>query len=204
MEKFENYSEIIKNNLIYYRKKAGWTQAELAERLHYSDKSISKWERGEGVPDIHVFIELAKLYGLTVNDFLSKAKKEKVVNRYFSKVMITAMAMIATYFLVVLAFFVLSILIPDGIESWPFWLLFIYGVPLTCVTLVVFINVYFKKMLANAIAISIMIWTTALSIYLSLPTVNYIHLIFILCIPAELIVILLFTLMRSLMKRKKA
>ena len=76
MEKYENLVEVIAENLIYYRKKAQLTQSELASKLNYSDKSISKWERAEGVPDIHILVQLAKLYGLTVNDFVSKKKKE--------------------------------------------------------------------------------------------------------------------------------
>ena len=78
MEKYENLTAVIAENLIYYRKKAGLTQSELAEKLSYSDKSVSKWERKEGVPDIHILVQLAKLYGLTVNDFLTTKKKQKV------------------------------------------------------------------------------------------------------------------------------
>ena len=63
MEKYENLTAIIAENLVYYRKKAQMTQLQLAEKLNYSDKSISKWERGEGVPDIFILAQLAKLYG---------------------------------------------------------------------------------------------------------------------------------------------
>lgn len=203
MEKYENISEVIKDNLIYYRKKANWTQAELAEKLHYSDKSISKWERGEGVPDIHVFIELAKLYGLSVNDFLTKSKKEKIANIYFSKVLITIMAMIATYALFILAYFILKIIIPTGSDVWPFYLLFIYGVPAMLITLLVFTYLYFNRSLVKMITLSGIVWTTALSLFLSFPSVDYVYLVFILCIPAEVIIILLFVLLHFLKKKKR-
>ena len=73
MEKYENLTAIIAENLVYYRKKAQMTQLQLAEKLNYSDKSISKWERGEGVPDIFILAQLAKLYGLTgKKDILSQ------------------------------------------------------------------------------------------------------------------------------------
>lgn len=203
MEKFENISEIIKDNLIYYRKKANLTQAELAEKIHYSDKSISKWERGEGVPDIHVFIELAKLYGLTVNDFLTTSKKEKIANIYFSKIMITMMAMISTYALFILAFFILKLTLPTGETNWPFWLLFIYGIPGIFITLEIFGSLYFRRTLLHIIALSCLIWTTALSIFLSLPNVENVYLVFILCVPAEILIILLFTLLHHLKKKRK-
>ena len=50
--KKETTTQFIADNIAYYRKKMALTQLELAEKLNYSDKSISKWERAEGVPDI--------------------------------------------------------------------------------------------------------------------------------------------------------
>ena len=58
----------ITKNLIYYRKKAGMTQMEVANLLSYSDKAISKWERGLGLPDITVLAQLADLYGVTISE----------------------------------------------------------------------------------------------------------------------------------------
>ena len=69
----ENISEIngrIAKKLIYYRKAAGFTQAELAEKINYSDKSVSKWEQGNGVPDIYILMQLANIYGVTVDDIV--------------------------------------------------------------------------------------------------------------------------------------
>ena len=60
----------IARNIAFYRRQQGQTQAELAEQLNYSDKSVSKWERGEGVPGIHVLARLAEMYGVTVNDLV--------------------------------------------------------------------------------------------------------------------------------------
>ena len=62
----------IARRIAFYRRQAGHTQADLAEKLSYSDKSISKWERGEGVPDIYVLTRIAELYGVTVNDLISE------------------------------------------------------------------------------------------------------------------------------------
>ena len=57
-------------NIAAYRKRAGMTQAGLAEKLNYSDKAISKWERGESVPDVLTLAQLADQFGVTVNDLL--------------------------------------------------------------------------------------------------------------------------------------
>ena len=66
----EELKKIIAQNLLNYRKQAHLTQAELAEKVGYSDKNVSKWERAEGIPDVLVLHQLAELYGVTVNDFL--------------------------------------------------------------------------------------------------------------------------------------
>ena len=71
----ENNIEInqrIAKNLMHYRKAAGFTQAELAEKINYSDKSVSKWESGNGVPDIYTLMQLAELYGITVDTLIGK------------------------------------------------------------------------------------------------------------------------------------
>ena len=66
----EELKKAIADNLVRYRTAAGLTQSELAQKINYSDKSVSKWERAEGTPDIFVLNELAELYGLGVGDFL--------------------------------------------------------------------------------------------------------------------------------------
>ena len=67
--------ENIAKNISDLRKKNNWTQAELAERLNYSDKAISKWERGESVPDIEVMYQMASLLNVSV-DYLCSEHEE--------------------------------------------------------------------------------------------------------------------------------
>ena len=69
--------ETITNNLIHYRKLNNLTQATLAEKINYSDKAISKWERGESIPDIYTLTMLAELYGITINDFTTNKIQSK-------------------------------------------------------------------------------------------------------------------------------
>ena len=58
-------------NIASYRKHFGLTQAGLAEKLNYSDKAVSKWERGESMPDVQTLVQLAELFEVTVNDLLN-------------------------------------------------------------------------------------------------------------------------------------
>ena len=62
--------DIIAANLTGYRKKAGLSQLELAKKLNYSNKNISKWENGETTPNIFTLKQIADLYGITVDALL--------------------------------------------------------------------------------------------------------------------------------------
>ncbi len=53
------------------RKKAGLTQAQLAERLNITDRAVSKWETGKSLPDSSIMLELCAVLGISVNDLLS-------------------------------------------------------------------------------------------------------------------------------------
>ena len=86
---------VIAKNIAALRTAGGMTQIELAEKLNYSDKAVSKWERGESVPDVLTLMHLADQFGITVNDLVcdpnalpanSDSKLEKAIHtlRYCS------------------------------------------------------------------------------------------------------------------------
>ena len=68
--------ENLSKNLTALRKAQGLTQTELGEKLTYSDKSVSKWERGDGLPDIVTLEKLAELFGVTVDALIGAAPPE--------------------------------------------------------------------------------------------------------------------------------
>ena len=67
----EKLKYLIGKNIAAHRKRCGLTQAGLADKLNYSDKAVSKWERGESVPDVLTLVQLAEQFGITVNDLLT-------------------------------------------------------------------------------------------------------------------------------------
>ena len=62
--------QIIGKNITRLRKIANMTQLELAEKLNYSDKSVSKWEQGNGIPDVRILMQIAELFGVTLDDLV--------------------------------------------------------------------------------------------------------------------------------------
>lgn len=195
MEK--DYSKILANNLTYYRKASGLTQLQLAEKFSYSDKNVSKWERGEGTPDIFTLKALADFYGVSVNDFF-KEKPKKYHKPYVKKRLIIILLSVALVWLVASIVFAGLMIFSNGneqIEKYS-WLTFIYALVPSFIILVVFSNVYKQRFFA-LLSVSGLIWTIALGVYL--PCIfffksNYLFLIFIIPIPLQILAILWFLL----------
>jgi transcriptional regulator with XRE-family HTH domain len=183
-------------NLTRYRKSLGLTQAELAEKLNYTDKAVSKWERGESVPDLFVLKKLADMYGVKIDTLISEPKKDKptlLKNISKKRTIICLCCAGLVWLIAILCYSLLGIIDPSITHS---WLSFIYAIPITCVILLILTAVWHKK-LTNTIFISILIWSIILAIYLSLyfllpVTVNNLWMIFLIGIPAQALTIFWF------------
>lgn len=154
-------------NLIQFRKATNLTQAELAEKLNYSDKAVSKWERAESLPDIYTMKLIADFFGITVDTLISEPKKERVKPNYNlgKKRTILCLASTAIVWLVAIVFFSFIHIIFPSIELT--WLAFIYAIPVSAIVLLVFTSVWGKS-LGNLIIISLLIWSVILTVYLTL------------------------------------
>ncbi|MBO4468385.1 MAG: helix-turn-helix transcriptional regulator, partial [Clostridia bacterium] len=71
----------VSKNIATLRVQSGLTQLELAEKLNYSDKAVSKWERGESLPDITAFCEMSEIFGVSVDDILKSEEIGQVVKK---------------------------------------------------------------------------------------------------------------------------
>ena len=68
----QEFNTKLAGNLIKYRKLHGLTQAKLAECISYSNKSVSKWERAEGTPDVYVLLKISDIYGVTLSELVGQ------------------------------------------------------------------------------------------------------------------------------------
>ena len=203
MEKEVNQQELLANNLAYYRKASGLTQLELAEKFNYSDKSVSKWERGEGFPDIFVLKSLADFYGITVDDFYREEHKQ-ITNqgRSLRKQVYFKLLSIGIGWLVTLiAFFLLNTLFKELHADVKFqtWLVFVYGALVSGIILLVWDFIYHHRFL-KMIDTSIIIWTATLSLYLTFLVIMdlNLYLIFVVAVPLQILEIIWY-----LFRRKK-
>ena len=200
-----NQQELLAKNLAYYRKASGLTQLELADKFNYSDKSVSKWERGEGFPDIFVLKSLADFYGITVDDFYQSEHKAVKVsqNKKRKQTYLKLLSIGINWLVTVLTFFLLNTLLSRFAPDAPFesWLTFIYGTLTTGIILLVWEFIYHNRFL-RMIAASIIIWTAALSLFLTFLVVMNLPLplLFIVAIPLEVLEIIWYIFRRN---RKK-
>ena len=107
----EQLKSNIAKNITELRKASELTQAQLAEKLNYSDKSVSKWERGDGVPDVVVLQKIADLFGVTLNDLVSenKPKLPRKLPYLTNRIMIPLLSVGLTFLVASIVFFVLQI-----------------------------------------------------------------------------------------------
>ncbi len=194
----ENTNEInayIAKNLIYFRKQAGLTQAELAEKINYSDKSVSKWESGNGVPDVYTLVQLAEIYHVSVNDFLSadtpvQAKKKVKGLRLLVMLLSSGLVWLVATF----TFVTLQLMFP-GKGAW--WLTFIYAIPVNAVLLLIYATVW-RWRLQNFVCVTIIIWSTLVSIFLTINRITLMEgreqgplwIVFLLGVPLQVLEVL--------------
>ncbi len=210
MENINAVNTKIAKNLAYYRKQAGLTQAELAEKINYSDKSVSKWEQGNGMPDVYILMQLAELYHVTVNDLIGDNAQEKVKALQMRTTGLHVLIMLLSsgiVWLVATCCFVALQLLKPGF-AW--WLMFIYAIAVNAVLLVVYAGVW-RYRLANFVSVTALIWSALVCLYVTAREVSIIMgndysalwLVFMLGIPLQVLWVL-WVFFRSLFKRHKA
>lgn len=210
----EHIKRRIGANIAFHRKQAGMTQLGLAEKLNYSDKAVSKWERGDSVPDVLTLMQLAEQFGITVNDLLvdmdalpdspsslelaMSQVSEKALKRKANKNVILALCTTLVWF-VALFFFV--ILYAFRI---PFcWIPFIYAVLANAIVLLSLRSAWhdfrWNKALISAIA-----WSGLASIYVSIWAFLgwNIPMLFLLGIPGQIAVFLWFRMFRPVKSKE--
>ena len=182
---------IIANNIIELRKSKKWTQIELAEKLNYSDKAVSKWERAESLPDVTVLQQIADLFSVSVDYLLKEEHSSKAAlsspekkRKQRNHIVITLLSTMLVFLIATIAFVVVGILPVD----FQMWMVYIYALPPACIVLIVFNSIWGKGSL-NYLFISMLVWSILLATYLSFTGQNM-WLIFMIGIPSQAIILL--------------
>ena len=203
----------IGRNIVSYRKHWGMTQVQLAEKLNYSDKAVSKWERGESMPDVSTLVQIAELFEISVNDLvidpdalpaetgavvrvMGKAV-EKKLKRKADKRIILSLSSLLVWFVALLLFVVFSIL---QVEK--SWVAFVYAIPADAIVLLSLRSAW-KDFRWNRGLISAIMWGVLLSLYVTIIALVDVSVwlewlkIFLLGIPGQAAILLWFRMFRK-------
>ena len=212
----EKLKHRIGKNIAIYRKRAGLTQATLAEKLNYSDKAVSKWERGESCPDIPTVMSIAEKLGVTVNDLLAdpnalpangggRVEKtmekvvEKALKRKANKMTILWLSSTLVWFVALTVYVVVSTI---GLSN--SWMAFIFAIPADCIVMLSLLSAWHDFRWNRALISGIM-WGGLLSIFLALLVWvgTGFWKIFLLGIPGQAAIFLWFRLFRPIVEEKE-
>ena len=190
MSRYDELEQIVATNIATLRKRAGWTQAELAEKINYSDKSVSKWERGEALPDLKVLAHLADLFGVTVECLMTNGGAKNVEN-YTSprlqrnyQIWVTIL-MVCVVWLVATAVYVYSAIYAQTY----LWQAFIWAIPVSCVVLSNCDRRFFGRRL-TIYTHSALIWSLITAIFLQWLSLNM-WMLYLIAVPAQGVIILM-------------
>lgn len=186
----QDIKQLIGRNITRLRTVSHLTQVEFAERLNYTDKAVSKWERGESLPDIVVLKQIADMFGVSVDYLLSEhgddekpavGEEKKIRDR--NHFIIALMAIVIVWFLAVFVYFLVN-----SVTGKFLWQAYLVAVPISSIVALVF-NSIWGRTRANYIIISVLMWSTLITFYVLLLKYN-IWTIFLLGIPGQTSVVL--------------
>ncbi len=196
---------IIAKNITELRKRNNLTQIELAEKLNYSDKAVSKWERAESIPDISVLKEIADMFSVTVDYLINEEhEKEEEETRRFTgrrlrnRMLITAISITLVWFVATFVYTNIDVITSNQQNH---WLAFLFAIPVSMIVWLIFNTLWFNRR-RNFLIISLLMWS-ALTCFFVLMLVLGFNLwpFFLVGIPGQ-VIILLWSGLRS-KKRKK-
>ncbi len=186
-----NFKSIVAQNIYYLRTQNFMTQFELGEKLNYSDKAISKWERGDSIPDAYVLKKMSELFGVTVDYILSEhteqERKLEPKKTKMSLAMLANVIMISIATVALLVFVIIAIADKGNYQ----WQIFIYAIPAIIIVGIVF-SVILKNKIMGVISVSGLCWSILLVIYFALWSFRNDYatwMILLLGLPIQLIVI---------------
>jgi len=184
----ENIKIVVSRNLLKLRKKHKLTQAELAEKINYSDKAISRWENGEVTPDVETLSKIADVYCIEISalfdkdlnvEEVAKNNREQLANR------IAITCLCSTFVWVLAALIYFYVFTFQGINAWQ---VFICAIPVSLIVAFACSSRWWDKVLTY-VFLSLALWTSFAAIYVTM--ISYeLWLIFILGIPIQVSIIL--------------
>lgn len=212
-------------NIARLRRERNMTQAELAERINYSDKAVSKWERGESMPDVLTLLNLAEQLGTDLNTLAgiaaeaapapqpepeaapvkvspveeAPAAPKQKLSRTADKKVIQKLCTILVW---VVALFLHLLLDAFGVRN--LWMLYVIAVPANAIVLLSLRSAW-HDFRWNRAYISVIVWGVLLSFYVTMWVFFGLHVwrVFLLGIPGQIAIFLWFRMFRPAKEKEE-
>ena len=189
----EDIKSIVAKNLSDLRQRNGMTQLELAERLNYSDKTISKWERAESSPDIAVLVEIADLFGVTVDYLVTVEHAEDVPlasateKTKYNRKAISYVSESAGWMVAIFAFIIATLILRKMAFQ---YLFFVYALPVVLTVRLVFNSVWFNRR-HNYYIVSLLMWSLLAAVHITFLYFGInVALVYLLGVAGQIVIIL--------------
>ena len=198
----EELNKIIGSNLTFLRKKAGLTQLEFGEKFSYSDKTVSKWEQGDVVPNVEVLKSIADYYGVSVDYILQEHTTEEDFKAIVKKTpnaanKITLIALVVTIiFAICVTIYVASIynLGTADYRANRWWAVFLWATPVNFLIIAYMTKRMFHSRKWMLIYISCFVWTILLAAFFSFLLDGVYWYLFFIGLPVQAAIILMMNL----------
>ncbi len=184
---------VVAKNIATLRQMNNMTQTELGEKLNYSDKTISKWERGESTPDISVLVEIAGLFGVTLDSLVRSDNMKTAVNECKSEEVkynrrVIAYISESVGFMVAILAFIITTLIMQRMSFQ--WLYFVYALPVSLIVKLVFNSIWFNPR-RNYVIVSMLMWSILAAIHITFLYFNIdVALVYLIGVAGQVVIVL--------------
>ncbi len=193
---------VIGKNITRLRRLSDMTQSELAEKLNYSDKSVSKWEQGNGIPDVRILVRLAELFNVSLDDLVREHKEAPVLpkrTRLKRRIIVSLLSVGLCWLAAVVVFVFCRLFAPSLPHT---WLSFLYAVPASAIVVLVFSCIWHYRWV-RITAISVLIWTALTCVFLTAFVCGEnIALIYLIGIPLQVLALIFFVPRRGTLPKE--
>ena len=189
----EDVKSILAKNITELRLQNNMTQLELSEKLNYSDKTISKWERGESSPDISVLVELADLFGVSLDTLIRSECIEKIEIKQtteqtkYNRRVISYISECVSWIVAVFAFIITTLILKGTTFQ---WLYFVYALPVSLIVKLIFNSIWFNPR-QNYLIISALMWSLLASVHITFLYFGInVSLVYLLGVAGQIVIVL--------------
>lgn len=184
----EDIKEVISKNIATIRRKRKLTQVELSEKLNYSDKAISRWEKGESLPDIETLHKLSEILDVPVSLFFEEnafVEQEEIKqnSNLPNKIIVTILSCFVVWIIATILYIYIS-----SYSGTKFWQAFVWAIPATTIILFYYNKIWGIAKLSIFIR-SLTLWAFVTAIYCQFLNYN-IWIMFLLGALVQVIIVL--------------